>query len=83
MISIVFLLKKPHSVLVYNAEIDLDLYGEHYRERITGSKTDLNLSAGSTYMRVYMVFKCAKQTQISMSPYACWAPGQVPIEPMR
>ena len=63
-ISIVFLLKKTHLVLVYNAEImaveitviDLDLYGEHRpEERITGSKTDLDLSAGSTYTRVYMV----------------------------
>ena len=36
--------------------IDLNLYGEHRpEERITGSKTDLDLSAGSTYMRVYMV----------------------------
>ena len=64
MISIVFLLKKTHLVLVYNAEItaaeitviDLDLYGEHRpEERITGSKTDHNLSAGSTYTRVYTV----------------------------
>ena len=59
MISIVFLLKKTHLVLVYNAEItviDLDLYGEHRpQERITGSKTDHDLSAGSTYTRVYRV----------------------------
>jgi hypothetical protein len=34
----------------------LDLYGEHRpEERITGSKTDLDLSAGSTYTRVYTV----------------------------
>ena len=64
MISIVFLLKKTHLVLVYNAEItaaeitviDLDLYGEHKsEERITESKTDLDLSARSTYTRVYTV----------------------------
>jgi len=54
-ISIVFLLKR-HLVLVYNAEIDLDLYREdRHEERTTESKTDLNLSAGSTYMRVYTV----------------------------
>jgi hypothetical protein len=50
--------------MVYNAEItaaeitviDLDLYSEHRpEERITGSKTDLELSAGSTYTRVYTV----------------------------
>ena len=36
--------------------LDLDLYGEHMlEERITGSKTGLDLSAGSTYTRVYMV----------------------------
>ena len=64
MISIVFLLKKTHLVLVYNAEItvaeitviDLDLYGENRsEERITKSKTDLDLSARSTYTRVYTV----------------------------
>jgi len=63
-ISIVFLLKKTHLVLVYNAEItaaeitviDLDLYGEHRsEERITESKTDLDLSARSIYTRVYTV----------------------------
>ena len=58
MISIVFR-KKTHLVLVYNAEItvtDLDLYGEHRpEERIIWSKTDLDLSAGSTYARVYTV----------------------------
>ena len=58
-----FSLKKIHLVLVYNAEImvmeitviDLDLYGEHRpEERITGSKTDLDLSAGLTiYMSIY------------------------------
>ena len=45
--------------MVYNVEItviDLDLYSEHRpEERITGSKTDFDLSAGSTYTRVYMV----------------------------
>jgi len=60
----VFLLKKTHLVLVYNVEItaveitviDLDLYGElRPEERITGSKTDLDLSVGSTYTRVYTV----------------------------
>ena len=64
MISIVFLLKKTHLVLVYNAEItaaeitviDLDLYGENRsEERTTKSKTDLDLSARSTYTRVYTV----------------------------
>jgi len=49
---------------VYNPEItaveimviDLHLYGEHRpEERFTGSKTDLDLSAESTYMRVYTV----------------------------
>ena len=44
---------------MYNAEItviDLDLYSEHRsEERIPGSKTDLDLSAGLTYMRVYRV----------------------------
>ena len=60
MISIVFLLKKIHLlVLVYNAEItviDRDLYGEHRPDtRITGSKTDLDLSGRLTYTRVYMV----------------------------
>ena len=48
-----FSLKKTHLVLVYNVEItviDPDLYSEHRpEERITGSKTDLDLSAGSTY----------------------------------
>ena len=35
---------------------DLDLYGEHMpEEKITWSKIDLDLSAGSTYMRVYTV----------------------------
>ena len=64
MISIVFLLKKTHLVLVDNAEItaaeitviDLDLYGENRsEERITKSKTDIDLSARSTYTRVYTV----------------------------
>ena len=64
MISIVFLYKKTHLVLVYNTEItaaeitviDLDLYGENRsEERITKSKTDLDLSARSTYTRVYTV----------------------------
>jgi hypothetical protein len=63
-ISIVFLLKKTHLVLVYNAEItaaeitviDLDLFSEQkLEERITGSKTDLDLSARWTYTRVYTV----------------------------
>jgi len=37
--------------------LDLDLYGEHMpKERITGSKIGLDLSAGSTYTRVYTVF---------------------------
>ena len=49
---------------MYNADItvaeitviDLDLYGEHRpEERITGSKTDLDLPGGSTYTRVYTV----------------------------
>ena len=36
--------------------LDLDLYSEHMpEERITGSKIDRNLSAGSTYTRVYTV----------------------------
>ena len=35
---------------------DLDLYGKHMpEERITGSKFDLDLSAGSTYTRDYTV----------------------------
>ena len=64
MISIVFLLKKTPLVLVYNTEnaaveitvIDTDLYGEHRpEERITGSKTNLDFSAGCTYTRVYTV----------------------------
>ena len=62
-----FSLKKTHLDLVYNAEImaseirviDLELYGEHrLEERITGSKTDLDLSAGSTYTRVYGYIIC-------------------------
>ena len=44
-----FFKKKTHLFLVYNAEImviDLDLYDEHRLEdRITGSKTDLDLYA--------------------------------------
>ena len=41
----------------------LDLYGEHMpEERITGSKIDLDLSAGSTYTRVYMVPLSIMQT---------------------
>ena len=53
-----FFKKETHLVLAYNAEItaaeitviDLDLYGEHRpEERIRGSKTDLDLSAGLTY----------------------------------
>ena len=40
----------------FKSILDLDLYGEHMpEERITGSKIDLDLSAGSTYMRVYTV----------------------------
>ena len=36
--------------------LDLDLYGEHMlEERITGSKIDLDLFAGSSYTRVYTV----------------------------
>ena len=36
--------------------LDLDLYGEHMpEERIIGSKIDLDLSARSTYTRVYTV----------------------------
>ena len=36
--------------------LDLNLYSEHLPEgRITGSKIDLDLSAGSTYMWVYMI----------------------------
>jgi len=59
-----FSLKKTHLVQVYNAEItvaeitviNLDLYGEQRpQERITGSKTDLDLSVRSTYTRVYTV----------------------------
>ena len=38
------------------AEITVIDLGEHRpEERITGSKTDLDLSAGSTYTRVYTV----------------------------
>ena len=53
--------KKTHLVLVYNmeimaAEITVIDLGEHRpEERITGSKTDLDLSARSTYTRVYTV----------------------------
>ena len=37
--------------------LNLNLYGEHMpEERITGSKIDLDLFAGLTYMRVYMVY---------------------------
>jgi len=37
--------------------LDLDLYGKHMpEERITWSKIDLDLSAGSTYMQVYTVY---------------------------
>jgi len=40
----------------FKSIFNLDLYGEHMpEERITGSKIDLDLSAGSTYTRVYMV----------------------------
>ena len=36
--------------------LDLDLNGEHmHEERITGAKIGLDVSAGSTYMRVYTV----------------------------
>ena len=36
--------------------LNLDLYSEHMpEERITGSKIDLDLSAGSTYTQVYTV----------------------------
>ena len=42
----------------FKSILDLDLYGEHMpQERITGPKIDLDLSAGSTYTRVYTVFK--------------------------
>jgi len=38
--------------------LNLDLYSEHMPgERITGSKIDLSLSAGSTYTQVYTVSK--------------------------
>ena len=38
------------------SEVDLDLHSEHMpEERITESKTDLNLSVRSTNTRVYMV----------------------------
>jgi len=41
---------------INTSEFDLDLYSERMpRERITGSKSDLDLSAGSINMRVYMV----------------------------
>jgi len=37
--------------------LDLDLYSEQMlEETITESKIDLDLSAGSTYTRVYMVY---------------------------
>jgi len=37
--------------------LDLDLYSEHMpEEKITGSKIDLDLSAGLTYTRVYTVY---------------------------
>ena len=37
--------------------LDLDLYDEHKaEERITGSKIYPDLSAGSTYTRVYTVY---------------------------
>jgi len=41
--------------------LDLDLYGEHMpEERITGSKIDHDLSARSTYTRVYTVLQGEK-----------------------
>jgi len=44
----------------FKSILDLDLYGEHMpKERITGSKTGLDLSAGSTYTRVYTVWTSA------------------------
>ena len=44
--------------------LDLDLYGEHVPdERITGSKIDLGLSAGSTYTLVYTVISLVFGTQ--------------------
>ena len=43
---------------------DLNLYSEHMsEERITGSKIDLNLSAGSTYTQVYTVVYKINQTK--------------------
>ena len=40
----------------FKTMLDLDFYGEHMHEEIiTGSKIDLDLTAGSTYTRVYMV----------------------------
>ena len=40
----------------FKSILDLDLYNEHIpKERITGSKINLDLSAGSTYIQVYMV----------------------------
>ena len=36
--------------------LDIDLYSEYMpEERITGSKINFGLSAGSTYTRVYMI----------------------------
>ena len=41
--------------------LNLDIYGEHIpKERITGSKIDLNLSAMSTYTWVYTVGNSAE-----------------------
>ena len=47
--------------------LDLDLYGERMpEERITGSKVDLDLSAGLTYTSVYKVGLFAVTFQMSL-----------------
>ena len=53
--------------------IDLDLYSEHRpEERITGSKTDLDLSARSTYTRVYMVVLLGRSQILYLLSQPCW-----------
>ena len=55
----------------FKAILDLNLYGEHMsEERITRSKIDLDLSAGSTYMRVYMVL-ISKSPLYLQAPWMC------------
>ena len=47
--------------------LNLDLYGEHTpKEIITGSKIDLDLSAGLTYTRVYTVIKPGKEQSLHL-----------------